>query len=161
MYNMNFKKIKYPQFFKFEHRGFTLVELLVVLAVTGTLTAIVITSAVVSRANARDLRRISDMKEIQLALAIYYDVKKEYPIEDTVDYTAPLLISGGYLKVWPTDFASGSGYRYKRDPSNKKYCLGVVLESKTPTDLEDNSTNPSCVIPTTGFSSSAFYRVWR
>lgn len=158
MYSMNFKKTEGTS----QIKGFTLIELLVVLAVTGTLTAIVITSAVVSRANARDLRRISDMKEIQLSLAVYYDVRKEYPIEDTGNYTAPLLVSGGYLKAWPTDpSSSGSGYRYKRDPSRKKYCLGVVLESKAPTDLEDHSTNPSCVITTTGFSPSAFYKVWR
>lgn len=60
-------------------RGFTLIELLVVIAVIGMLASIVLVSLGPARGKARDARRLSDLKQIQLALELYYDKYESYP----------------------------------------------------------------------------------
>lgn len=108
-------------------RGFTLVELLIVLAIIGVLTSAIVTVTTTSRAKARDTRRISDMKEIELGLAIYYDVNKAYPANLSA------LTAGKYLPEIPSDPAGGS-YEYLTSNSNKTYCIGVKLEGAIPND---------------------------
>jgi prepilin-type N-terminal cleavage/methylation domain-containing protein len=60
-------------------RGFTLIELLVVIAIIGILSSVVLASLGTARQKARDATRISDMKNIQLALELYYDSLQAYP----------------------------------------------------------------------------------
>ncbi len=60
-------------------RGFTLIELLVVIAIIGILSSVVLASLGTARSKARDATRISDMKNIQLALELYYDGSQTYP----------------------------------------------------------------------------------
>ena len=52
--------------------GFTLVELLVVISIIGLLAGIVLSSLNSARAKGRDARRVSDIKQLQLALTLYY-----------------------------------------------------------------------------------------
>lgn len=53
--------------------GFTLIELLVVIAIIGVLASIVLASLNNARRKSRDARRITDVKQIQLALELYFD----------------------------------------------------------------------------------------
>jgi prepilin-type N-terminal cleavage/methylation domain-containing protein len=115
-----------PFMFK-RSKGYTLVELLIVLAIMGIFTSVVITSTTSSRAKARDTRRISDMKEIELGLVLYYDVNKVYPV------ALSTLVTGKYLPSIPTDPA-GSAYEYLTSNANKNYCIGVRLEAGIPND---------------------------
>lgn len=62
--------------------GFTLIELLVVIAIISLLSSVVLASLNSTRKKARDARRLSDMKQIQTALALYYDVNNNYPNSD-------------------------------------------------------------------------------
>jgi prepilin-type N-terminal cleavage/methylation domain-containing protein len=59
--------------------GFTLIELLVVIAIIGLLASIVLMALNTARAKARDARRLSDMKQIVLALNMYYDKYGYWP----------------------------------------------------------------------------------
>lgn len=54
-----------------QSKGFTLVEILVVLGVMGILATIVFSSLATARENARDKERMSDVGQIQLALKVY------------------------------------------------------------------------------------------
>lgn len=58
---------------KRDKKGFTLIELLVVIAIIGILATIVLVSLNTARAKARDVRRIGDLRQIALALEMYYD----------------------------------------------------------------------------------------
>ncbi|HVU06671.1 MAG TPA: prepilin-type N-terminal cleavage/methylation domain-containing protein [Candidatus Paceibacterota bacterium] len=115
-------------------RAFTLVEILIVLSIVGVLTAIVIDSTTASRSKARDTRRISDMKEIQIGLALYYDVNRAYPSD------LATLEAQKYLPSIPTD-PLGSSYEYAQGTDT--YCLGVTLEGAVPADSASCTSGPS------------------
>ncbi|MCX6731493.1 MAG: prepilin-type N-terminal cleavage/methylation domain-containing protein [Candidatus Parcubacteria bacterium] len=64
---------------KIKKSGFTLIELLVVIAIIGILSSVVLASLNSARMKARDARRIADLKQIQLALELFYDSNGYYP----------------------------------------------------------------------------------
>ena len=67
-------------------KGFTLIELLVVVAIIGLLASVVLTSLNSARAKARDARRFSDVRQIQISLELYYDKYGAYPGNNDNDY---------------------------------------------------------------------------
>ena len=64
-------------------KGFTLIELLVVVAIISLLSSVVMASLRVARSKARDSRRLSDMRQIQIALELYLDDNGQYPTGDS------------------------------------------------------------------------------
>ncbi len=72
------KKLKWNM----NKKGFTLIELLVVIAVIGLLVSIVLVSVNNARVKARDIGRLSDLRQMQTALEMYYDTVGEYPRYD-------------------------------------------------------------------------------
>lgn len=63
-------------------KGFTLVELLVVISIISLLSSIVLEALTTARVKAQDARRLSDMHQMQLALDLYYDAFGVYPDSD-------------------------------------------------------------------------------
>jgi len=64
-------------------KGFTLIELMVVISIIGLLSSIILVSLNTARAKARDAKRISDLHNIQLALELYYDKYSTYKVTGT------------------------------------------------------------------------------
>lgn len=62
-----------------KNRGFTLLELLVVISIIATLSSIVLASLNTSRAKARDAQRAYQMRQVIIALELYYDNHGSYP----------------------------------------------------------------------------------
>lgn len=60
-------------------KGFTLVELLVVIAIIGLLSTLAVVALGSARSKARDARRISDIKQVQTALELYFADLGVYP----------------------------------------------------------------------------------
>jgi prepilin-type N-terminal cleavage/methylation domain-containing protein len=127
-------------------KGFTLIELLVVIAIIGILASIILSSLSTAQAKGRDARRVSDIKQIQLALSLYYDANSSYPVNL---YGSPsVLVSQGFISAIPSDpkystpCTSDSGgsacYAYvalnsaacgATCTSGTSYHLGAVLET--------------------------------
>ena len=103
-------------------KGFTLTELLVAIAIIGILSAMVLTSMSSVRERAKDGRRISDLKQIQLALELYYDVNTSYP---TNIYSGEPLPLADFLKI--SKDPDGTEYKYAYLSSGQDYHLGAVL----------------------------------
>lgn len=61
-------------------KGFTLIELLVVIVIIGILATLATVTLSSARAKARDARRVSDVKQVQTALELYYNDAGGYPL---------------------------------------------------------------------------------
>jgi len=105
-----------------KNKGFTLVEMLIVVAIIGILSSMVIVGLGSARAKARDSRRISDIRQIQNALEIYYSENRNYPekLSDIFSSSTPPLVD-------PLD---SSDYLYARSTDNQGYNLAACLEQK-------------------------------
>ena len=113
-------------------RGFTLIELLVVIAIIGILSSVVLASLNTARQKSRDARRISDIKQLQLALELYFDTTSSYPPAGAVtDATAALgaLLVPDYIASIPLDPVGAAEYAYISAAANAtRFCIGATLE---------------------------------
>ncbi len=112
----------------FKHRsqkGFTLIELLVVIAIIGILSSVVLASLNSARVKARDARRVADLKQIQVALELYYDANSHYPAATLSSALAPT-----YISAVPTDPLDSTAYAYAYSAASNPtgYHLGASLE---------------------------------
>ncbi len=115
------------------NKGFTLIELLVVIAIIGVLASVVLASLNNARRKSRDARRITDLKQIQLALELYFDGdgKAQYP---TDIYAATGGLAPKYIQTVPrdpNDLTDTGKYTYAYPPgtnSRTTYHLGGALE---------------------------------
>ncbi len=63
-------------------KAFTLIELLVVIAIIGILATLAVVALQQARSNARDAKRMADMKQIHTALELFYNENNRYPTQD-------------------------------------------------------------------------------
>lgn len=109
-----------------KRRGFTLIELLVVIAIIGILSSVVVASLNGARKKARDARRVDDVKQLQLALDLYFDSSSgngKYPkaLSD--------VVAGGFIPKEPIPPAgTDAAYLYVPLSSCTSYHLGITLE---------------------------------
>jgi prepilin-type N-terminal cleavage/methylation domain-containing protein len=122
-------------------QGFTLIEMLVVIAIIGILMTIIFGNITTSRQKARDGKRISDLKEIQLALQQFFAACKQFPDSLTASAACPDgsgYTFGQFLKDIPADPSTGTSYDYTVTGSN--FCLGTVFEvSNSISAVNDNA----------------------
>lgn len=64
---------------KHRKKGFTLIELIIVITIMGILATMIIGNFFTSLKKGRDARRKGDLDQIQKALEMYYEDKKTYP----------------------------------------------------------------------------------
>jgi prepilin-type N-terminal cleavage/methylation domain-containing protein len=70
--------------------GFTLIEVLVVVAIVAALGTAVIGNLAVGRTKARDTQRMNDLAQLQIALRLYKDANGAYP-----EYDAGVIVGEG------------------------------------------------------------------
>lgn len=126
-------KICQPKF----RQGFTLVEFLVVLVIVGIVISLSVVALSSVKAKNRDTKRVSDIRQIQTALEMYYNRNNSYP--DSLTPGLP-LVSGGktYLQEVPSAPNSPDGsctsddYTYTVDSGGASYhisyCLGGAVQ---------------------------------
>jgi prepilin-type N-terminal cleavage/methylation domain-containing protein len=116
-------------------KGFTLIELLVVIAIIGILSSVVLASLNSARKKSRDARRIADLKQVQLALEMYFDANSNYPA--AADWTAlGTALAPTYIPTIPKDPLNTGNYVYQYSglgsgTSCTSYHLGTLLEESS------------------------------
>jgi len=122
-------------------RGFTLVELVVVIAVMGILMGLVFRGFTTIQANARDTRRIADLRTVQTQLELYFARCGHYPNTNACGSTT--LVAQGSL-TWselitqltlvvregevPRDPVAGREYVYHFGANGLAYVVAASTE---------------------------------
>jgi len=137
-----------------QKKGFTLVELLVVIAIIGLLSTLAVVALGSARSKARDARRVSDIKQTQTALELYFADLGVYPnpagavtlgegtalvlcdLSPSEDGLAADDVACGtvYMGQVPTNFAQPSAitdYIYTPTNAGQGYTIDFELEGTT------------------------------
>lgn len=140
-------------------KGFSLIELLVVIAIIGVLSSIVTVSLNSARAKGRDAKRVTDVKQISLALALYYDAcGRQYPpdldLSTNNDASCPSGTTlGSFINPIPTNPTGGGAtgaYNYYTIPASgakTDFIIRATLEANNTTVLNSAMVGN----PPTGF----------
>ncbi len=80
--------------FKFSSKGFTLLELLVVVAIISILVSVVITSISSARIRAQEVPRVAALRAIAYALELYELDHEEYPHAPDIASESDIIVSG-------------------------------------------------------------------
>jgi len=118
--------------------GFTLIELIFVIAILSIISSIILVNLEEAREKARDTQRLSDMRQIRNALELYFEENGHYPgnaSEGIANEGEQLGDDNGafeqaldpYLKEVPKDpLHDGTVYFYSYDP---EHCTDAVSGS--------------------------------
>ncbi len=135
-----FKTIMLQIFHKKSRAGFTLIELLVVIAIIGILATIVLVSLNSARQKARNTRRVSDLRQIQLGSEIYYDKNGSYAA------SIAAIVTDGAMASEPKDPSTDASYFYCTGGGG--YSVGALLENATDAGtnklLQSSTSSPLC-----------------
>ncbi|MDD5430639.1 MAG: type II secretion system protein [Candidatus Pacebacteria bacterium] len=114
------------------NKGFTLIEVLVVISIIGLLASVILIGLGGFRARGRDAKKVSELKTIQNGLELYYARHNAYPAHyaDIANADEKLGIS----KVPP-------GYSYAVCENSQWYVLAAVLEAAAGDSLYDGSND--------------------
>lgn len=117
-------------------KGFTLIEVLIVIAIIGILSSIVLVGLGGFRGRGRDARRISDLRQVQNALELYFSKEGAYPDSTDWDDLADVLRNAaiGVTNI-PKDPTASQSYGYCREGSS--YILAAKLEDTGNPSLKD------------------------
>ncbi len=130
-----------------KNKAFTLIEIMVVIAIIATLSALIYASFNSTRSRSRDQKRVSDVHEIQLVLEQYFNRNHFYPIQ------LQDLVTAKFIASIPTPPSIEPAYHYfpiAQTPTNQpgsQYCTSYHLW----TTLEASS---SYLFSKRGFSSA-------
>ncbi|MEI6462201.1 MAG: type II secretion system protein [bacterium] len=137
---------------RLNNKAFTIVELLVVMAVIGVLLSLAVFGIQALQKNQRETQRLNDLRNIQGSLESYYSKYRRYPTEnelkDTYVATAPKLLNGSLLNEINAQRQVG-GF-VPRDPNvfvlyygNVVYAT-IPIQSLTPTVMNVGYMYATC-----------------
>lgn len=127
-------------------KGFTLIEMLVVVSLIGVLTTLVAANLNSARERARDTQRKSDLRNIETALRLYYQDYQGFPGAGSGGQISGCGASGTSICSWgsawsdslntymnklPKDPLPDQSYKYAVSSDRESYTLDACLENKS------------------------------
>jgi len=111
-------------------KGFTLVELMVVMTIIAILAVGSFSTFEGSKASARDGRRKADLETIRGAFELYYADEKAYPVSLPACNAALKSVDGNstYLNKTPCDPSNPTTQEYQINSNGTTYTVGAKLE---------------------------------
>jgi len=128
---------------KRNQKGFSLLELLIVVAIITLLIALGIVSYIPAQKKSRDSKRKGDLEQIRAALEMYRSDEGSYPATDDVDTTGCTGTSiasddNTYMDPIPCDPKNSGDYQYSYSRiTETSYQLTAKLELDTATGTCD------------------------
>ena len=121
---------------KAKKQGFTLIELLIVIAIIGILSTLAVVALQSARQSARDAKRISDIKQMQIALELYYNTRGEYPdnVTSSIEHNGLVYMAKVPIAPNPADGdcqTASNTYEYIQQDSGASYTIDFCLGSQT------------------------------
>jgi len=116
------------------NKGFTLIEMLIVITIIALLASLILVGMGGARAKARDARRIADLHNVQNALELYYAKNGTYLVgtynSSTNWDTFRTTLTGAGIGVnqVPKDPLNDATRYYRYGGTATDYVLGAVLE---------------------------------
>lgn len=135
-------------------KGFTLLEVILVIGIIGILMSISTAAFMSARLTARDARRKADLEQIRGALETYKADNNVYPGQYSTPFMDPgnqhpvsdliffLVTENNYLSAVPSDPIANVLYRYV--PSGNGYYLCASLEAQPQAMLPECSIAVDC-----------------
>jgi len=130
------------------NQGFTLIEMLIVIAVIAILAGVVLTGVSGFQASARDTRRVGDLRNVQNHLELFFNRCGHYPVDSgttcggatdsagTVSWADLVTALETVTSQVPTDPGAGD-YEYGHGDSGLSYILEATLERDNSVLQED------------------------
>jgi len=121
-------------------KGFTILELLVVVAIIAMLFSAISVILTGVKERSRDAKRMSDMRELQKSLNLYFTERNRFPISTTeilITGSDPLsleLENAFFITEAPADPlypSSAFQYTYISSPAGSDFTLSFCLETDT------------------------------
>ncbi len=141
-----------------KNKGFTLVEILIVVAIIGILASIILVGLNSFRSSGRDARRIADVHQVQNALELYFTKNGSYPAAASwAALTSTIIGAGIGVNTLPNDPTVGRSYGYCNPVGDQsRYALGAYLEDNgNPSLLYAVGTTFPCDPTVTSLSNPA------
>jgi general secretion pathway protein G len=132
------------QFEKSRQAGFTLMEILIVVAIIAILASVVLVGLGPTQQAGRDARRLSDLRQVQNALELYFSKCGFYPgpavagscsgvswsaTSDWAGLQAAITGSAIGVNTMPVDPSSGHSYYYGTTNGGGSYIVAATLEN--------------------------------
>ncbi len=128
-------------------RGFTLIEMLIVVTIIAVLAAMILVGMGGARVKTRDAKRIGDLHNVQNGLELFFSTEGQYPVAITwAALTTELIGADVGVNRVPDDPLSDQHYIYgNNDPSGvpTDYVLGATLEESENIALDDDIDDSS------------------
>lgn len=137
--------------------AFTLIELLVVISVLGVLVAVILPNLIGVRARARDSARKNDLRQLKVAVRMYYNDYQTYPPDDDNGNIVACGTDGSLLcpndddsfaigdMVYMKEMIPTDQFNYVQSDLGEDFLLSTVLENSSDSDITASVSH--CDVP--------------